>query len=311
MTTAPASIVVARHALTLAARERTVHLLAALLLALVLLSARLGWSATSTVDAIYADATAGLAAAGRAVPPNPVDAASPLALMRNLSIYIALIGALSAIVMGHRLVAVDRWAGVVPLVGSRALTRRAWATGKLLALASEVGLLVVLAWTIAATTLALLPVAAPSAEQWGRLLLFFGASWSYLCLFGSLAVGASARARSESSGLLAPVSAWLGATFILPTLTSNVNPTAALNPVSALAPRPDTAFFDWTTSLLGPISVTDGYKLVAAHLLDALPASAPGWALPATSLVGGFALCAAFAWTSLVRMDMSGGPVDV
>lgn len=61
-------------------------LLAALFVALVLVSAYLGWSATSTVNAIYAKSAVFLAAAGKPVPSNPVLDISPLSLMRNMSI---------------------------------------------------------------------------------------------------------------------------------------------------------------------------------------------------------------------------------
>ncbi|WP_286789348.1 hypothetical protein, partial [Thioclava sp. UBA3469] len=66
------STILRRHALAALARERTIALVAALFAALVLVSAYLGWSATSTVDAIYASATHWFEANGKPVPPNPV-----------------------------------------------------------------------------------------------------------------------------------------------------------------------------------------------------------------------------------------------
>ena len=125
---------IAGQSVCLALRESTVLLMAGLFAVLVLLSAWLGWQATETVNRIYLDAAQVLAAAGKPVPANPVLDSSPLVLMRNVSIYVILIGALSAIVIGNRLVALDRKAGVLPLIASRPVTAATYADGKLLTL---------------------------------------------------------------------------------------------------------------------------------------------------------------------------------
>ena len=117
---------IARQSARFVLREKTVALLSGMFVALVLISAWLGWSATSTVNRIYLDAAAFLQAAGQPVPTNPVLDISPLSLMRNMSVYVALIGALSAIVIGNRLIGPDRKAGVLPLIGIRLLRRNAY-----------------------------------------------------------------------------------------------------------------------------------------------------------------------------------------
>ena len=128
-----------RQAVATLIRERTVALVAALFAVLVLVSAYLGWSATATVNAIYADAAAYLATTNQPVPPNPVTEGSPLALLRNLSIYVSLIGAFAAIVIGQGLVEADRRAGVLPLIGARPLGRLDYALGKSAPLRSPPG----------------------------------------------------------------------------------------------------------------------------------------------------------------------------
>ena len=69
----------------------------------------------------------------------------------------------------------------------------------------------------------------------------------------------------------APSPGWLILTFILPQLTANLNPTAAINPISALATPPDTSFFHGAAVVLGPVSLADAYKFASADLLDYLP----------------------------------------
>ncbi|MGB4826622.1 MAG: hypothetical protein WBP18_05005, partial [Paracoccaceae bacterium] len=105
--TAPA-LLIARHSARFVLREKIVGLLTGLFIVLVLLSAWLGWEATATVNRIYLDTAAFLQGAGQPVPSNPVLEISPLSLMRNMVVYVALIGALAAIVIGNQLVTIDR-----------------------------------------------------------------------------------------------------------------------------------------------------------------------------------------------------------
>lgn len=304
--------VIAGQALAASAREKTVVLLAGLFLALVLVSAYLGWSATSTVDAIYRRTVEVLAGQGRPAPPNPVLDTSPLALLRNMATYVSLIGALAAIVMGHRLIALDRGAGTLSLLGTRPLSKADYAGGKILALLIEIGALIVLTGIVNVATFLLLPEFRLDAAGYGRLIGFFALSAIYMASFGLLGLACGALARSQMVGLLVPVTIWLALTFVLPQLTSNVNPVAALNPVTAFADPPQATFFALTGWLLGPVSLAEAYRGVAARLLDFLP---PNWvdraALPplASLLIAPACLCV-LAGVAISRMAMDKADFD-
>lgn len=300
---------IARQSLLYIFRERTVALLAGLFVVLVMVSAYLGWSATSTVNSIYNDAVVWLTAQGQPIPPNPVHDISPLSLMRNMSIYVSLIGALAAIVIGYQLIAADRKSGVVPLIGARPLERGQYMRGKFIALLAANGALMGVAAVIATATFLILPQVSLTAAGWGKLFLFFVLAFGYMVMFGLLAMGTAARARSESVGLLVPVTIWLTVTFILPSLTANIHPTAAINPVSALAPAPDSAFFHWSGWLLGPISIAESFKWLAAELLDYLPVGATSASLmpPLPDLVLALTASGVFAARSVSRMDFAHG----
>lgn len=294
-------------------RERTVALLAALFVALVLISAWLGWQATETVNRIYLDAASFLRSSGQPVPTNPVLDISPLSLLRNMAVYVALIGALSAIVIGNRLVGLDRKAGVLPLIGVRPLGRASYAAGKIAALLALIVLLAMISGAIAAVTLLLLPVVALSGSQWVQLLGFIVVSALYMGIFGLVGLAAGAYARSETVGLLLPVTLWLTLTFVFPQLTANLNPTAAINPISALAAPPDVQFFNWAGVLLGPFSLADSYKFTAAALLDYLPQgiASPSPVPPVADLILAAGLAAIFAWRALTHLPMVLGDYDV
>ncbi len=310
------AVLIAAQSVRLALRESTVLLMAALFAVLVLVSAWLGWQATATVNRIFLDAAGFLAAAGKPVPGNPLLDTSPLSLMRNVSIYVMLIGALAAIVIGNRLVALDRKAGVLPLIAARAVTARAFADGKLLALMVLVAAVFGVAALVGTVVLLLLPeaaiTAAITAAMWGQLCAFFAVSAWYMAIFGLIAVAATARFRSESVGMLVPVTLWLAVTFILPALTLNLTPTAVLNPVSALAMPPDTSFFRLTGWALGPFSLAESYGALAAGWLEYRPASWVSRAAlpPLASLLAAGALAAALARHALIRLDPTLGGYD-
>jgi ABC-type transport system involved in multi-copper enzyme maturation permease subunit len=304
---------IARQSARFVLRERTVALLSGMFVVLVLLSAWLGWSATSTVNRIYLDAAAFLKSAGQPVPSNPVLDISPLSLMRNMSVYVALIGALSAIVIGNRLVGLDRKAGVLPLIGSRPLGLNDYAGGKIAALAGLILGLASVAALVAVATFLVLPAITLTGVQWAQLAGFMAVTTLYMGFFGLIGLAAGAAAKSEAVGLLLPVTLWLTLTFIAPQLTANLNPTAAINPISALAAPPDTSFFHWAARVLGPFSLADAYKFASAGLLDYLPQAiaSPSFIPPVANLMLATVVAAALAWHALTRLSMTQGEYDV
>lgn len=300
------------HSLQAALRDRTVLLLALLFLVLVIVSAYLGWSATSTVNAIYMRSVEVMSARGQTIPGNPVLDISPLALLRNMATYVSLIGALAAIVVGHQLVAGERKAGAMPLIGTRPLRKLDLGIAKALALVLAIVALVGFAAIINTATFAVLPEFRLDLSGWGKLVGFYGVSAVYLLAFGFLGLWCSAAAKSETVGLLIPVTIWLTLTFVLPQITSDTNPVAALNPISALAAPPASPFFEVTGWAMGPVSLAESYRVISAQLLDFLP---PGYvshaAIPAIpSLIGLVLGIGILAVRAITRIDMTKGDYD-
>lgn len=297
------------QSLRLVLREPTVGLIVALFGGLVLLSGWLGWQATATVNKIYLDAAAFLAAAGKPVPSNPVLDASPLILLRNMSVYVSLIGALAAIVTGNRLVSLDRTAGALPLLASRPVSPLAYAVAKIAALFVLIAALTAAAAGISVITMLALPAIDLAPEDWADLAGFFAISALYMLIFGLIALTAAAGSPSESVGLLIPVALWLTVMFILPALTLNLTPTATLNPISAMVPPPDTTFFRLTGWALGPLSLSEIYGTTAAGLLHFSPANWISRAAipPAASFTLWLTLSGLLALRALIRLPKVSG----
>lgn len=293
-------------------REKTVSFLSVIFIALVVVSAYLGWSATHTVNAIYLDATQYLKTAGHAIPPNPILDISPLSLLRNMSIYVLLIGALAAIVIGFSLIEVDRKSGVMPLLGSRPFHQGAYARGKILALATVLFGLMFIAALVSVLTFLLLPEFRLDGHGWLKFTAFFLASYGYMLFFGFIATASAAWAKSEAVGLILPVTVWLTLTFILPSLTSNIHPTAAINPISALAPPPDSSFFQWMGWVIGPVSIAEAFKYLSADFLDFLPSTAtfPSFIPPGLELLIAIVLAGAVSMRAMLHMDVTRGDYD-
>lgn len=303
--------IISRQSLSALVRDRSVLLLLGFFAAMVLVTAWLGWSATNTVNGIYADAAAYLASAGQPVPPNPVSQTAPLAVLRNLGVYISLIGAFGAIVIGQLLVETDRRAGTLPLIGARPFERRDLALGKMRALAAATGAMMAVAGAISAATLFTIPSLVVGPGDVARLALFLLAGWAYIAVFGFVALGAAARMPATASGLIAATVLWLVVTFVLPELTANVHPTAAINPVSTLANTPQSGFFHLMSTILGPFSLAEGFAWLSGDLLGFLPDGlAPrGPVPPAAMLVLALILATLFAARSAAKLDLNtGGP---
>lgn len=295
-----------------AVRDRTVVWLALMFMAMVLLSAYLGWSATNTINQIYTKASLALQAEGLAVPPNPVNEASPLAMLRNMTTYVSLLGALVAIVLGHQMIIEDRKSGVFPLLASRPIGRVTYALGKMIALVVMLTSLLLIAALTNAVTLSLLPAFPPTTEDWIAFLSFYALSGLFLMVFGWIAMSSASLFRSETMGLLVPVTIWLTLTFVLPQITSNINPMAALNPVKAMVPPPGGWFFALTGPALAPISLTSTYRDLAASILGFAPAdsAALGTAAGLSSLIVANFLLAAAASFGVLRLDPTRSQTD-
>jgi ABC-2 type transport system permease protein len=254
---------VARQEIRFALRERLAVALLVIFLGMAVVSSAIGWASHHTVTRVY-DLT--VAQTGRAIP-NPFADTSPLEVVKNTIIYVVLIGALLAIVVGARSFIRDRRSGVTELILSRPTSLRSYVIGKLIGVQAWLGL--VLAAAAAATWIAVwLVESAPlSGGQSLRLLGFFVLAWVFLLPFVAIGLIAGARSGSESTALLAPVLVWVAFVFVLPQLGTAQNPTSLLNPVPSAAPTGD-LFFKINHAVLQPISFTEHFKHVAGVLLQ-------------------------------------------
>lgn len=299
------SAAIARQQLQSLTRSRTFALMLGVLLVMTGLAGLIGWSSHSTILRVYDATVRELPATGRTVPPNPLAKLPRLDLLNNMIIYVPLIGALLAIVMGHQAITHDRQSGVTRVIFSRPVARAAYVRGKLAACALAILVIMIACAVLSAIALTLINRSAPTGPEIVRLSEFYAVSALYLFVFALIGMVAALVTRSQSMGLFAAIAVWVLVTFATPQFTSGLRPVASLNPV--IDPiTPSASPFFAATSKLEPFAVTVQYKALSSRILTAGYASDAGDSTVRLAPIAGLALILGAAATLLVRrLDVS------
>lgn len=252
-----------QHELLCTRRARVPQLLLLVFLGMVSISSFIGWSARSTVTAVYQQITA----AGLTKAPNPFNGTSPLYYAHNSVIYVVLIGALMAIVLGVQATIRDRKATMHALVLSRPISSSARLLGQFAALSTVIAGVIAISTLISWASIGFITGGVLSADATLRLSGFAVLSWVLLSGFASLGMLSGTVCNKETTALLAPFVAWSVIAFVLPQLGTAARPVALLNPVPAIAP-PGGGLFHVINLFTGPLAVTEQFKHAAGILLQ-------------------------------------------
>lgn len=259
-------MVIARQHVQTLARRKTFVLMLSVLLLMTALSGLIGWSSHRTIIQVYDETVRTLTAAGKPAPPNPFSGKPRLALLNNMVIYIPLIGALLAIVVGHLSMMSDRQAGTTRVIFSRPITRSSWFWGKLAGNVAVGAATMVACLVLSVLALTLINSGLPTGAELVRLALFYALSGLYLLMFLLVGCVAALLTRSQSMALFVAVAVWVLVTFATPQFTSGLRPVASLNPVSDPVTSTSSGFFK-ATSKAKPIAVNEQYKLLSSRIL--------------------------------------------
>lgn len=257
---------IAAHQVVTLRRQRIFLAALITLLAMTSLAGLIGWLSHNTVVKAYDEAVKLLAAGGQPAPPNPIALKPPLSLLSNLAIYVPLIGALLALVLGHLSLIDDEAGGTGRLVFSRPVSRTTYVFGKFVAAGAVLGAILAASLVVSAASLVMVNGSWLTFGEVGRLVLFYAVSWLYLLLFALVGMATVLLTRRRSLALLAAVGVWLVLTFAVPQFTSGLRPTASLNPVTDPVSTSQ-PFFDATANAR-PFSVSEQYKEASARILQ-------------------------------------------
>lgn len=289
---------VASHQVLSLRRQRVFLAMLATLLTMTALAGVLGWSSHQTILRVYDEAVKLLASTGKPAPPNPFLLKPTLSLLSNMVVYVPLIGALLALIVGHLSIVDDETNGTGRLVFSRQISRTSYVLGKIASAA--VVLAVVLAASLLVSVAALLVVNRTIAgADLGRLLLFYGLSWLYLMVFALIGMVTVLMTRRRSIALLSAMGAWLVITFVIPQFTSGLRPTQSLNPITDPASTSQTFFK--ITSKLRPYSIVEQYKETSGRILQTASAESLGQTIQRVLPIAGLAVVLALLTIRLVQ----------
>lgn len=257
------------HELRALSREGTFTALLGIFFLTTLFSVFIGWSTRATTNAVYYATVNVLHAAGAAsVGANPLRNVSALTAFDNLAVYTLLVGALLAVVAGHRSFIRDRASGVVPLMLSRPVSRHVYIAGKLCGVFLSLLFIIIGMFVVSAMSTWFIPALHLSGGEFLLLAGFYAASFFYLSFFAALGLLFAVVTPNESLALLLPVIVWVAIVFIFPELSTGQNPVSLLNPVT-LAQMPPAAegVFSTMRSILSPFSFGQDYTALALYFL--------------------------------------------
>jgi ABC-type transport system involved in multi-copper enzyme maturation permease subunit len=285
---------VAAHQIRSLRRQQVFLWVFGMLLTMTALAGVLGWLSHQTITRVYDDAVRMLASEGKPAPPNPFLLKPKLSLLSNMVVYIPLLGALLALVLGHLSVAEDEEQGIGRLIFSRPITRTGYLMGRLAGSALVLTAVLAVSVLVSALSLGLIDGSVPAGSDLGRIVLFYGLSWLYLMVFVLIGMVTVLVTQRRSLGLLAALGAWLAITFGVPQFTSGLHPSASLNPI--VDPVGTTQTFFRITAALRPLSAVEQYKEASGRIL-AITASESAWhttgrILPIAGLLVALALVA-------------------
>jgi ABC-type transport system involved in multi-copper enzyme maturation permease subunit len=249
-------------------REKTMYSITGVFLLMTAASSFIGWSTFTTAEAVYRASVVYLHAQGvSTVPENPLHSIPTLASFDNLIVYILLVGALLAIIVGHRSFMRERRSGILQVLFTRPVPKRSFVLGKILGLGLVLFSIISMTAIISIALSFFLPLQHITMGDIGHALVFFLLSFFYMLFFALCGLFFSIVSKSESLALFIPICIWVGITFVLPELATGLTPTALLNPVTILQIPPLTGFFSTAQHILSPISLGWHYTTISGELL--------------------------------------------
>jgi ABC-type transport system involved in multi-copper enzyme maturation permease subunit len=290
---------IAAHQIRSLRRQRLFLVLLSTLMVMTALAGVLGWSSHHTIVGVYDEATKLLASQNKPAPPNPFLLKPSLSLLSNMVVYIPLIGALLAVVLGHLSLADDESNGIGRLVFSRRGTRTTYVFGKIAAAAIVLATVLAASLVISVASLLIVNTSAPTTAEVGRLAMFYALSWLYLMVFAMIGMATVLVTRRRSLALLSAMGAWLVVTFAIPQIDSGLRPTQSLNPITD--PVSTSQAFFRATSRLRPISAVEQFKQASGRILQTTSPEPVGDTLLRIAPIAGLLALLVVATVALVR----------
>ncbi len=186
-----------------------------MLLGLTLVAVSLGAMTVHTRVAEYNQSVQVLKDLGRTDLP-PMPPLNPIAVSKNFINYLAMVGALLAMILGFTTIRKERQGETLRLILSRPVYRDQLLTGKILGNAGILALLMVAVGLVTAVALRLIGGIGLTMDESIKLGLTMVMSWMYMMVFFLLALLLAVWLPRGNQALLLTVIVWLVCAFIFP-----------------------------------------------------------------------------------------------
>lgn len=214
--------IIARKEISDAFRNRLVIVALIMLLSLALVAVALGAVQVRAQVTEYEQSAQVLRDLGRTdIPPMP--SLNPLAVSKNFINYLAMVGALLAMILGNTTITKERTAGTLRLILSRPIYRDQFLTGKILGNAALLAGLLVVVGGVTFVAVGAIGGVWLTLDQVVKLMLTMLMSWLYMFTFFLLALMLTLLMPKGEQALLLTVIIWLVFAFIFPQIGNTMD----------------------------------------------------------------------------------------
>jgi len=250
-------------------KENTFTVLLIIFILMTIFSTYIGWSAKNTIIKVYQETVKEISLKGiKEIPPNPFTGIPDLSILKNMIVYVFLIGSLLALVIGNNAFIRDRRSGVLRIIFSKFISKQSYIFGKIVGIFETLLLVVFISFLLSLFSTVLISGHFLTPIEILKLSGFYAISLVYLFIFSMVGLYFAINSDGESIALLIPVIIWVIITFVIPQITSSLVPTALLNPTNIQAVTPHSNFFHILQMVIRPFSISESYKEISDILLE-------------------------------------------
>ena len=262
--------IVAKNEFKTLFKENTFILLLLIFILMTIFSTYIGWSAKNTIINVYQETVKELSLKGiKEIPPNPFTGIPDLSILKNMIVYVFLIGSLLALVIGNNAFIRDRRSGVLRIIFSKFISKQTYIFGKIVGIFETLLLVVFISFLLSLFSTVLISGHFLTLIEILKLSGFYAISLVYLLIFSMVGLYFAIYSDGESIALLIPVIIWVLLTFVMPQITSSLAPTALLNPNNIQVATSHSNFFHILQMIIRPFSISESYKQISNILLEA------------------------------------------
>lgn len=209
------SLIIARKEFRAAFRNRLFLTITLLFLGLSILSVYIGSTTKRAEMRIYDARVATLQAEGAAVIPAAPEIHT-LTILANLTEYVAIVGAILAVILGYNTLIEEKESGGLKLILSRPVYRDQLLVGKLLGNAAVIASLLGLVFLFNLILLVAIGGIWPTLGEVARLFTFTVMALAYMLIFLTVSLFLSIRLNNGATVFLISLTLWVLVSFVVP-----------------------------------------------------------------------------------------------